>query len=231
MIAGALAVIGACIVGVALVVRAAEEATPVAAVAPLPEAATPSHTPAAAPAPTPPAPDLVSPEPVAPTPAAAVAPEAGLPRSPPAAALPSPQAPVAPDEAAPEPVADVAEPSPVPEPEPIPQPVVPAPLPAPTTTAAPQPSVSLAGVWTGKAAGQPINLNLSHSGGALSGAITLTSGTQSRREPISGSVRPDGTVQFRAGDLSFEGRITGGSLVGTYMRDGAKKPIPWTASR
>ncbi len=132
-------------------------------------------------------------------------------------------------------------PASVPTPAPVPAPVV---APVPASEAAPAPEVapalepapaeaaaSLAGVWSGRAAGQPISLNLSQSASSLSGSITLTSGTQMRREPVSGSVHGDGSMHFRAGDLSFKGSLSGESLVGTYQRDGAKKPLAWAASR
>ncbi len=155
--------------------------------------------------PTPPAPAAGSDE--APPPAVPEAPAVGTDE-----ALETPEVPP-PASAPPEPTAAPESP---PEPPPAPE---------------PGPSYpDLTGTWSGKAGAQRIQLDLSSGAGTVTGSFALYAGTQVRREDIRGRISPDGSLTFTAGDLSFNGSLRGGSLSGTYMRQGAKKSLEWSAS-
>jgi hypothetical protein len=171
-----------------------------------------------------------------------------------------PTEPASPDVPAPvEPVAPQA--APIPEPAPAqaqPQPALPAPEelsvegpeaptdavaeviePAPAevtvTEIAPRPpepvAPTLTGEWSGKAGGQRMSLKLVSAGTDLSGSLVLYVGTQVRTEPLRGTVGTDGSVRFTAGDLAFVGKGDPAAMSGTYMREGAKKSVEWSASR
>jgi hypothetical protein len=76
-----------------------------------------------------------------------------------------------------------------------------------------------------------MSLDLARSGETLTGTFTLYAGTQVRQESVSGTVRPDGSLSFTAGDMAFTGTAREGAMSGTYMRQGARKSLQWSAAQ
>ncbi|MCB9683828.1 MAG: serine/threonine protein kinase [Alphaproteobacteria bacterium] len=166
------------------------------------------------------------------------------------APTPSPEPGPAPT-ASPTPVpVPVAEPVPAPVPEPVPetapepaptQAVVVAPVPAPPPPVpvapeppppAPKPIPEVAGSWSGKAAGRPFELLISGAGEALSADAVFVAGASRRVEKLAGSVDANGAVSLRSNDgkIRFDGKVSGGSIAGTYMQDGGRA-LPFSVSR
>lgn len=235
----ALLLVGGAMMAFAMVQMRPAGAPPAEDVAPVALAPSP---PAVAPAP-PPAPVEPQVEPVVSEPTVAPAP-----LSPPVVQQLEPAPAPEPDvEPAPDPEPEV-EPAPAPESttleappenppvEPEPAPVVPVPTETQAVVAAlppePEPSLpSVAGTWVGKAAKRPLELRISMGeDGGLSGRAVFTI-PRPRDEPLSGTVDPSGSVRFRVADLLFTGRAQGGTMSGTYRRDGGGKAQPWSVSR
>ncbi len=189
-----------------------------------------------------------APVPVVPTP---VVPAPVVPAPTPKAEAPAPAV-----QAAPAPTPRRPRPRPMTVPEPAPEPVAPPPptrsaeaakagpvvisVPSAPAKAAPVPAAAkakapsypvISGAWSGKAGAQRMSVALARSGESLTGTFTLYAGTQIRQEPIRGSIRPDGSVSFTAGDMTFTGSADESTMSGTYMRQGAKRSQRWSASR
>jgi hypothetical protein len=194
----------------------------------------PTPAPIAAPLPGEPPPAPLAPEPPAPEPVASVstAPD-------PAPATPRPAPPEPGPAPAPEPEPGVApepapEPAPDPEPAPVPEPApAPAPAPAPSTTTAPapapRPTVSAAGRWTGTANGRPLTLTLTSTTSNASGEMLFP---PNRSVKVSGSFDPaSGELHLQSADgIRVDGRVSAGSLDGSYSMGGAKS-VPFSLSR
>ncbi len=122
------------------------------------------------------------------------------------------------------------EPAPAPEPD-LPT-ITPAPPPAPVATAPePAPIPRVAGIWRGDAGGRPMRLVVDRQAGSrLEGSVVFVLGPTERSIGVTGSVKPDGTVQLEDGEGAFVmlGVSADGQLKGTYRMSSGAKPQPFT---
>ena len=121
----------------------------------------------------------------------------------------------------------------------IEEPVV-EPPPDPVAMAEPEPEepeipdIDLSGQWIGAADSRPLQLRITDSGGSVRAEFSFLLGTTPRTiialgtfDPASGAFRATSSAE----GLTFQGRLSGNTLSGSYQKGKRGKAFSWSASR
>ncbi len=128
-------------------------------------------------------------------------------------------------------VEEEPEPEPVVEEEPEAEPVA---MVEPEPEPEPVPTIDLSGQWTGTADLRPLQLRITDSDGSIRAEFSFLLGNTQRTIIASGSFDPaTGILRLTSttDGLIFRGRLSGGTLSGTYQKGQKGKAFDWSASR
>ena len=107
--------------------------------------------------------------------------------------------------------------------------------PAPEAAPEPEsPAVELSGLWSGTADQRPLQLRITDTDGSIRAEYSFLLGSTQRTIIASGTFDPvTGVFQVTssAEGLSFQGRLSGSTLSGTYKKGRKGKAFQWSASR